>query len=132
VKLQIAVVAAGVLTLSACGRAEQPILEQFFGASRLRDTTALQSIATTIFEPRQQGIVRTFQITAVTPERASGQKVSEDVTVDAPVILPDGQTVQKTLLVTLERREGKDGDQSSRWIVTAVRDAAVSRPPPPS
>ena len=98
------VLAAAVLTLPACGKSEQPLLEQFFGASRLRDLTALQAVSTVTFEPLQQGIVRTFHITAVTPERADGQMATKDVTVDAPVILPDGQTVQKTLVVTLQRK----------------------------
>ena len=92
--------------LPACGQSERPILERFFGASRLRDTTALQTVATVIFEPLQQGIVRTFEITSVSPERSEGQAIAKDVTVAAPVILPDGQTVQKTLVVTLSRRTG--------------------------
>ena len=124
----MAVLAAAVLTQSACGKLEQPLLEQFFGASRLRDTTALQAVSTVTFEPLQQGIVRTFDITGVTPERVDGQMVTKDVTVDAPVMLPDGQTVRKTLIVTLQRK----GDDSSRWMVTGVRAAAASRRVPRS
>lgn len=120
---------AAVVALVACAAPEQALLEQFFGASRLRDTTALQGVSTVTFEPLQQGIVRTFQITGVTPERVDGHMVTKDVTIDAPVIVPDGQTVQKTLVVTLQRASGGD---SRRWIVTGVRDAAASRPPPPS
>ena len=120
---------AAVVALVACAAPEQALLEQFFGASRLRDTTALQGVSTVTFEPLQQGIVRTFQITGVTPERVDGHMVTKDVTIDAPVIVPDGQTVQKTLVVTLQRASGGD---SRRWIVTGVRDAAASRPAPPS
>lgn len=123
------VLATAVLTLSACGKSEQPLLEQFFGASRLRDLTALRTVATVTFEPLQQGIVRTFEITGVSPERTEGQTVAKDVTIEAPVVLPDGRTVQKTLVVTLQRGSGGD---SRRWIVTGVRDAAASRPAPPS
>jgi hypothetical protein len=123
-----AATAAAVL-LVACARPEQTLLERFFGASRLRDTTALQAVATVTFEPLQQGIVRTFRIAGVTPERLDGQTVTKDVTLEAPVILPDGQTVQKTLVVTLQRA---GGDGSSRWMVTGVRDAAASRPAPRS
>jgi len=122
-------VLAAVVALVACAAPEQALLEQFFGASRLRDTTALQGVSTVTFEPLQQGIVRTFQITGVTPERVDGHMVTKDVTIDAPVIVPDGQTVQKTLVVTLQRASGGD---SRRWIVTGVRDAAASRPAPPS
>ena len=122
-------VAIAVL-LGGCAAPEQSLLEAFFGASRLRDTTALRGVSAITFEPLQQGIVRTFQITGVTPERVDGpQTVTKDVTVVAPVVLPDGQTVRKTLVVTLQR--GSLGD-SRRWIVTAVRDAAASRQAPPS
>ena len=117
------------VTVGGCAPAEQSLLEQFFGASRLRDTTALQGVSTITFEPLQQGIVRTFEITAVTPERLDGQMTAKDITVVAPVILPDGQTVRKTLVVTMERDNGGD---SHRWIVTGVRDAAAPGPAPPS
>ena len=116
------------VTVGGCAAPEQSLLEQFFGASRLRDTTALQGVSTITFEPLQQGIVRTFEITAVTPERVDGQMAAKDITVVAPVILPDGQTVRKTLVVTMERNHG----DSRRWIVTGVRDAAGPRGAPPS
>jgi len=115
------------VVLVGCAAPEQSLLEQFFGASRLRDTTALQAVSTVTFEPLQQGIVRTFRITGVTAEQADGQTVTKDVTVEAPVILPDGRTLQKTLVVTLRHARG---DGSGRWIVAGVRDAAPSRPAP--
>jgi hypothetical protein len=117
------------VTVSGCAAPEQSLLEQFFGASRLRDTTALQGVSTITFEPLQQGIVRTFEITGVTPERVDGQTAAKDITVVAPVILPDGQTVRKTLVVTMQRNNGGD---LRRWIVTGVRDAAALRQAPPS
>ena len=117
------------VTVGGCAAPEQSLLEQFFGASRLRDTTALQGVSTVTFEPLQQGIVRTFEITGVTPERIDGQTAAKDITVVAPVILPDGQTVRKTLVVTMQRNNGGD---SRRWIVTGVRDAAALRQAPPS
>ena len=118
---------AAAVVLAACARPEQALLQQFFGASRLRDTTALQAVSTVTFEPLQQGIVRTFHITGVTPEQVSGQTVTKDVTIEAPVILPDGQTVQKTLVVTLQQARG-----DTRWMVTGFRDAAVARQVPRS
>ena len=127
-RLTIAVAIA--VTLGGCAAPEQSLLEEFFGASRLRDTTALQRVSTITFEPLQQGIVRTFEITGVTPERTDGpQTVAKDVTVLAPVVLPDGRTVQKTLVVTLQRG---NGGGSSKWMVTSVRDAAARPTVPPS
>jgi len=129
VDCRLGIALAAALVLAGCAAPEQSLLDQFFGASRLRDTTALQAVSTVIFEPLQQGIVRTFRITGVTAEQANGQTVTKDVTVDAPVILPDGRTLQKTLVVTLQHRRG---DESSRWMVTGVRDVGSSRPAPPS
>jgi hypothetical protein len=111
---------------AACAAPEQALLEEFFGASRLRDLTALQPIATVVFEPREQGIVRTFEIAGVT-ERGDGR--TKEVRVNAPVILPDGRTVQKLLVVTLERREAGG---AARWVVTGVTDAGASPPSRPS
>lgn len=60
----------------------------------------------------------------------TGDMVSKDVTVDAEIKTPDGQTVQKQLVVTLERAVVKKEDgqaQNGRWIVTKVRDAAAGK-----
>lgn len=102
-------------------------MEQFFGASRLRDTTALQRISSVVFEPRQDGMVRTFAITAVTPERIQQSNAVKDVTVEAPVILPDGRAVPKTLVITLQRAVDGTGNT---WRVVAFRDAVASPPSP--
>jgi hypothetical protein len=120
---------AAALAVVACANPERPLLEQFFSASRLRDRTTLQSIATIVFEPREHGIVRSFEIAAVTPERTEGPLAVKEVTLVAPVALPDGRTVQKTLIVTMERQAA---DRSHVWRVTAVRDAAASPAVPPS
>src|SRR5207249_3752011 len=67
----VALVAASlsVLAAVACsGGPEQPILNQFFTASRLHDNTSLQNFSTVAFDPRTQGTVSSFSITNVTPE----------------------------------------------------------------
>jgi hypothetical protein len=64
-----------VLTLAAAtligcsSTSEQPILQQFFTASRLRDNTTLAGFAAAAFEPATDGVVTTFTITNVTPEQ---------------------------------------------------------------
>jgi hypothetical protein len=56
-------------TLTGCSSTpEQPVLNQFFTASRLHDNTTLAGFATVAFEPGVQGTVTTFDITGVTPE----------------------------------------------------------------
>ena len=141
--------------IAACARhgSERVLLEQFFGASRLRDKTALQAFATVPFEPHVQGTVTTFTIVRVSPDeqkplsmreserriaaisvgdprqpidasKYAGEMVSKEVTIQAPVRLPNGQTAQKILNVILQRVILKgDRDIVGRWIVTgfAVR-----------
>ena len=102
------------LLLSGCSaHPEEPLLERFFEASRLRDRTALQSISTVIFEPRDDGIVTRFDITNVTQEERGEGTATKNVTLKAPVKLPDGRILQKTLTVTMEKRSGN-------WLVTGV------------
>jgi hypothetical protein len=107
-----------LLVQAACARhgAEQVVLEQFFNASRLRDRTALQKISTVIFEPVQQGTVTAFAIKNVADvEAPDGKVTSRQVTVSAPVRLPNGQTAEKMIIVILQRG---DGVATAQWMVT--------------
>jgi len=117
-----------VLSLASCGAPEQPLLERFFAASRLRDKVALQAFSTVIFEPREQGIVRSFTITRVTPERASGGTITKEVTVTAPVVGADGRTAEHILVVTLQHADSERTGYA--WIVAAVKDETASRSAP--
>lgn len=113
---RLAVIGLALLLIVGCSRAgERALLERFFSASRLRDTTALREIATVIFEPRERGTVATFEIVAVAKRREADREL-EDVTITAPVRLPTRETVQQALVVTLEKIAG-------RWMVTGVRSA---------
>ena len=122
------------MLLGACtARAEQPILSQFFAASRLRDLTALATLSTVVFEPTTNGTVTTFTITSVSPERQEAGRRAKDVTVDAPVRLPGGQTVTKTLMITLQIGEPANGRPNvERWIVTGFREASPAAATPRS
>ena len=102
------------LSVTACsGHPEEPLLEQFFSASRLRDKTALSHFSTIIFEPSEQGIVTTFEIVGVTEDRPSGKVVSKNVTITAPVKVPDGRTEQKKIVITM-------GWRDDHWMITGV------------
>jgi hypothetical protein len=60
----------------------------------------------------------------------TGDLVAKDVTVEAEVKTPDGQSTQKQLVVTLERAVVKKADgqsQNGRWIVTKVKDVATGK-----
>jgi hypothetical protein len=63
-------VLAALGPLSGCsGSSEQLVVSQFFTASRLRDNTSLDNIATVIFDPRTHGTVSSFTVTNISPER---------------------------------------------------------------
>lgn len=125
-----ALTAPVVVTLVGCSpAAEQTILTEFFAASRLRDKTALQNVATVSFEPDVQGIITTFAITKVTATPAAGDGVrSEEVSISAPVKLPGGRTLQKNFAITMQRAS-REGD-AGRWVIMSIRDvpAAPSTP----
>src|SRR6266568_2033287 len=55
-----------------------------------------------------------------------GDLVSKDVTINAAVRLPSGDTAQKTFIVTLERAILKaDREIAGRWIIAAIKDAGA-------
>jgi hypothetical protein len=94
---------------------EEQVLEEFFRDARLIDSTQLARTATTTFDPRTQGSVQQFQITAWGDPRDEGGAVRREVTLSAPVRTPDGPTVVRTLVATLEQRP-----DDRRWVVTAI------------
>jgi hypothetical protein len=122
------------LTLVACSHAaERALLGQFFAASRLRDLTALQKLATVVFEPATDGIVTSFDILGLTTVPGpDGLPVSEGVSISAPVRLTDGRTVVKTLVVTLQRTTPGSQDLSRGWMITAISERPAAPSPPRS
>jgi hypothetical protein len=137
-----------LLTATACSEgSEYLLLRDFFGASRLRDRTALASFSTVIFEPREQGIVTTFSISRVGPEHrwpidvardrrvaelslddplqpidvrtATGEMISKEIVVSAPVRGMDGQSRPTVLAVVIER--AVVAERRGRWIVTGFQ-----------
>ena len=112
---------------TSCSSArEGPLLSQFFAASRLRDRTALQDIASVSFEPNVQGVITSFEVTHVASVGgAGGEYESKDVSISAPVRLPDGQTMQKNFVITMKRRlTAPDTNHWGGWMITAIKDAS--------
>jgi len=232
--LALLVLLLAILTLAGCsGGPEQPILNQFFTASRLADNTTLNNFSMVSFEPRTQGSVTNFAIKSVSPEQQKplalkalakahedakaddaaftkrkeeyqganidviqrvlktvrtasklkgsdaevqatwskyvqegavvsrrvqeakrklatesavvelsinggsntpldinkydGAVVSKDVTIDAAVRSPTGDSLQKTLIVTMQRAVLRgEKDITGRWIITGIKDAALA------
>jgi len=69
-RASIFTLAVALTTFAACSSPpEEPILQQFFRASRLNDATSLASFATTTFQPQTQGSISSFDIVSVSPEQ---------------------------------------------------------------
>ncbi len=69
-----------VAALSACSSpnaAEENLVRQFFRASGLRDSQTLANFATVSFDPKTEGTVADFDVTAVSPERSEALRVIE-------------------------------------------------------
>ena len=113
---------------------EQQLLSQFFEASRLRDLTALRTIATVVFEPKEQGIVTGFDVTRVVSEAASGgDRESKVISIAATVKLPDGRLQQKNFIVIIGRaRSGGEANHRGGWMITGISGESGSLSTRPS
>ena len=60
-----ALMATGLLVTACSSQPEQPILQQFFTASRLRDNQTLANFSAVSLDPQTQGSVSSFSITNV-------------------------------------------------------------------
>jgi hypothetical protein len=124
-----AAICSGALFAAACSYSppEQQVLEKFFRAAKLQDSTTLAGVATVNFDPRSDGSIQEFTIDNIgEPERRAGvdgDVVTEPVTVTAKVVSPAGRTTSRTLVVTLQRAAEKDGDPTTggTWIVVSIR-----------
>lgn len=56
-----------------------------------------------------------------------GEMITKDVTIDAQVRMPSGETVPKQFVITMERAQltipGKPAPLDGRWIITAIKGA---------
>jgi len=133
-----------VLAAAACsGGAEQPILNQFFTASRLRDNTSLQNFATVAFDPQRQGSVTSFSITSVSPEerkplnvktfaKALDEAKAEDAAYSKrkdQYYTANQEAITRTLKAEREKSQvkGKDADVQAAWMKFREEGSQVSR-----
>ncbi len=57
--------------------------------------------------------------------------VSKDVTIEADVKTPEGQSVKKTLMVTIQQAVGKNADgteRPGRWIIVGIKQPGAGQP----
>jgi hypothetical protein len=130
--------------LSGCsGSAEQTIVSQFFSASRLRDNTSLDNIATVIFDPRTQGTVTSFAITNVGAEEhkplplKSLAKAQDDAKTEDDTFSKRKEEYQNANLEAIQRVlkaergegkvTGKDAEVQAAWTKFREDSATVSK-----
>jgi hypothetical protein len=131
-------------TLIGCSSTpEQPILNQFFTASRLRDNTSLANFTTVAFEPNAQGIVISFDITNVTPEqrrplglralaRAHQDAEAEDTDFSKRKFEYQTANIDAIKRVLKSEREhgrpaGKDAEVQATWSKLVEDGTAISK-----
>ena len=115
---------AAAVTLAACAcgvrSLEEQVLDDFFAAARLHDSSALSRVATVDFNPRTLGVVHDYEVSRVEVSAGSDGSETRQVILVAPVRRPGGEVVRIRFLATLERRGGA-------WLLTAIR--ADGQPP---
>lgn len=130
--------------LSGCsGSAEQTIVSQFFSASRLRDNTSLDNIATVMFDPRTHGTVTSFSITNVGTEDhkplplRSLAKAQDDAKTEDDAFSKRKEEYQNANLEAIQRVlkaergegkvTGKDAEVQAAWTKYREESATVSK-----
>ena len=96
--------------------AEEQTLRRFFVAAPTLDSTVIGKYATIGFNPRTEGMVQSFSVKAISPER-QGRK---DVSIEAIVRDPNGVMVQRMLVATFQSIDG-------RSIITGLRQTPASQ-----
>jgi hypothetical protein len=69
--------AAALSACSSANAAEENLVRQFFRASGLRDNMTLANFAVVAFDPKTEGTVTDFDVTAVSPEKTEPLRVIE-------------------------------------------------------
>jgi hypothetical protein len=140
-RLLLALTALG---LSACSSPpEQPILNQFFTASRLLDNSSLDNFSTVIFEPRTHGTVMSFTITGVTPEQHKAVNIKALAQAQDDAKAADAAFNKRKAEYESENREairrvlkaerenaslkGKDADVQAAWVKFREEGTTISR-----
>src|SRR5215208_5730290 len=94
VVLSVGSALCALASLACSGSPEEQILLRFFVAAPTLDSAVIGKYATIGFNPRTDGIVQTFTVTAVGPEHQD----RKDCTIDAVVLQPDGMTSRRTMI----------------------------------
>jgi hypothetical protein len=136
----VVVAAVQVLTLACSVPREQSVLDEFFGASRLRDLTALARISLVVLEPREVGTVGQFTIRSVSGIERAALRGDDPVVERSLLALHDAVTLRgdeemRALIGELETEEvtlvttlrAPDGEKPNATLVATLGRARVPR-----
>ena len=101
---------------AGCGwvPADEQVLTTFFEQSRLYDTTRVAAVARVIFDPRVEGVVERYRVTARNDQPLDGRRLRRQ-SVLAARVRTVGREYDRLLQVTMER------DADGRWMVVGYR-----------
>src|SRR5205807_1136114 len=99
--------------------ADQPILNQFFTASRLRDNTTLDGFSMVALDPQKQGTVTSFSITNVSAEQR------KPLTLRSLAKAHDDAKAEDTALNTRRETFQQENDEAVQRVVKAGRTAKL-------
>jgi Skp family chaperone for outer membrane proteins len=85
---------AGLL-LACSGGPEEPVIQQFFQASRLRDNVTLANITMVSFDPREDGQVQSFSVKSISPEQTQPLHIKELAKAHADAKAADDQFTKR-------------------------------------
>lgn len=105
-----------LVSLACSTSPEEQTLLRFFVAAPTLDRTVIGKYATIGFNPRTEGVVQTFTVTEVGPERRD----RKDVSIEAVVLQPNGVTSRRAMVATFGRIQG-------RWLITGLRQTPASQ-----
>jgi hypothetical protein len=142
----LALASASVIAvvLAGCSSGpEQPILNQFFTASRLRDNTTLANFTTVSFEPGKQGTVSSFDIQSVSPEQRKPLNIKTLAKAQADAKAADAEYTRRKdvyesenidaikRVLAAERQstaiKGKDAEVQTAWTQFRSEGAQISK-----
>ena len=103
------------------GAAEQPLVRQFFQASRLADTMTLGNIATVSFDPKKDGSVEGFSIVSVTPDQTKELKM-----VELAQALKDAQEKEADFSKKMKEYQDANTDAIDRVLKAESKNAKVT------
>ena len=119
--LALASASLTTIVLVGCSSgAEQPILNQFFTASRLRDNSTLANFSTVSFEPGKQGTVSSFDIQSVSPEQHKPLNIKSLAKAQADAKAADAEYTKRK-----DAYESENIDAIKRVLAAERQSAAV-------